>query len=150
MKKVVIVLLVGLFLLVISGLIQAAGTKEEAVALVEKAAAFYKANGKEKTLAEVNKPKGPFVKGDLYVFIYDLKATILAHPTSPKLIGKNLYEMTDFDKKYFRKEIVSVATTKGSGWVDYTYKNPENNKIEPKTTYVLKVADMIFCCGVYR
>lgn len=34
------------------------GTRDEAVAMVKKAAAFYKANGKEKALAEFNNPKG--------------------------------------------------------------------------------------------
>ncbi len=74
---------------------------------------------------------------------------IVAHPKNPKLIGKNLLEVTDPDGKYFRKEIQEVAKTKGKGWVDYKYTNPENKKVEPKTTYLKKAGDLIICCGVY-
>ncbi len=36
--------------------------------MVEKAAAYVQANGKEKALKEFNNPKGQFVKGELYIF----------------------------------------------------------------------------------
>jgi signal transduction histidine kinase len=117
---------------------------------VEKAATFFKSNGKEKALAEFSKSKGTFDKGDLYVFAYDMTATIVAHPKNAKLIGKNLFEVPDTDGKLFRKEIVEVAKSKGSGWVDYKYMNPETKKVEHKTTYVLRVEDAIICCGAYK
>lgn len=127
----------------------AAGTKEEAKTLVEKAAVYYKAHGKEKAFREFNS-KGQFVKDDLYVFVYDMTATIVAHPHSPALIGKNMYDMTDYDKKYFRRDIVNKAKSNGSGWVDYTYRNPQTKKIEQKTTYLLRTGDYIICCGAYK
>ena len=46
--------------------------------------------------------------------------------------------------------IVEKAKTKGSGWVDYKYLNPETNELEHKTTYLLKVGDLILCCGAYK
>jgi signal transduction histidine kinase len=75
---------------------------------------------------------------------------MVAHPKNAKLVGKNLLEVPDVDGKLFRKEIVELAKSKGSGWVDYKYKNPETGKIEDKTTYVLKVGDIILCCGIYK
>lgn len=124
--------------------------QQDAQALVEAAAAYMKAHGKEAALAEFNKAGGPFDKGDLYVFAYDLTATIIAHPKNPKLIGKNLMEVPDTDGKLFRKEIVSTAQASGTGWVDYKYMNPESKKVEAKTTYLLKVADVVLCCGTYK
>jgi cytochrome c len=43
-----------------------------------------------------------------------------------------------------------MAKAKGTGWVDYRYKNPQTGKIESKTTYLQKVGDMILCCGAYK
>ena len=97
----------------------AAASQKDAKALVEKAAAFLKANGKDAAIKEISKAKGQFDKGELYVFAYDMSATIVAHPKNPKLIGKNLMDVPDTDGKLFRKEIVETAKTKGSGWVDY-------------------------------
>jgi len=128
----------------------AAASQKDAMALVEKAAAFVKANGKDAALKEFSKAKGQFDKGELYVFAYDMNATIVAHPKNPKLIGKNLLDVPDTDGKFFRKEIMETARTKGSGWVDYKYLNPETKKVEAKTTYVLKVGDLVLCCGTYK
>jgi signal transduction histidine kinase len=66
------------------------------------------------------------------------------------LIGKNLLELPDLDGKYFRKDIVNIAKKQGFGWVDYRYKNPENNKVEEKSTYFKMADNMIFCCGAYK
>ena len=127
-----------------------ADDKEKAVALVKKAVAYYKANGMEKALDEFNNPSGQFVDGDLYVFGYDLKGTLLANPMSPTLIGQNVLNVPDVDGKLFRKEIIETALTKGSGWVDYRFKNPSTKLVEPKTTYVEKAGDMVLGCGVYK
>ena len=49
-----------------------------------------------------------------------------------------------------RKNIVEDAKVKGSGWVDYKYKNPETGKVESKTTYFQNHKGLIFCCGVFK
>jgi signal transduction histidine kinase len=150
MKRILIAVLSLCF---VFGLVFASGaiaSQKEAKALVEKAAAFLKASGKDAALKEFSKPKGQFDKGELYVFAYDMSATIVAHPKNAKLIGKNLMDVPDPDGKLFRKEIVETAKTKGSGWVDYKYLNPETKKVEAKTTYVLKVGDIVLCCGAYK
>jgi cytochrome c len=144
-------LLVATLLLGISGVAFAAGPQdEEAKAMVENAIAFLKANGKVKTIAELNNPKGKFINGEVYVVALDLNATVLAHPTSPKLVGVNTLEVPDPDGKFFRKDIQKLAKTQGSGWVDYKFKNPKTNKIESKTSFIKKVDDMILLCGIYK
>jgi cytochrome c len=124
--------------------------KAEAKALVEKAAAFVSEHGREKGLAEMNKPDGQFVKGDLYVFAFDLNGAMAAQPKNPKAVGENLIDKPDSKGKLFRKEIIEKAKTEGSGWVDYFYLNPQTGKEEDKTTYLKKVGDLVICCGVYR
>jgi len=151
MKRSIMVMLatglIGLF--AFAGLSHAAG-KEDAKSMVKNAAAYAKYQGKGKTLAEVSKPQGMFDRGELYVFAYDLQGVIVAHPKNPALIGKNMIDVPDSDGKLFRKDIVEKAKAKGSGWVDYTYLNPETNEVEHKTTYLLKAGDIILCCGVYK
>jgi len=128
-----------------------AGTPaEEAKAMVEEAVAFLNAQGKEKALAEISNPKGKFARGEMYVFAYDLNATVIAHPVNPKLIGNNLIDVPDANGKFFRKDVVELAKTKGVGWVDYKYRNPVSNKVENKTTYLRKAGDVIICCGTYK
>jgi len=124
--------------------------KAEAVALVEKAAAFTSEHGKEKGLAEMNKPGGQFDKGELYVFVLDLNGVMAAQPKNPKAVGEKLIDKPDNKGKLFRKEIVEKAKSEGSGWVDYFYLNPKTGKEEDKTTYLKKVGDLVICCGVYR
>ncbi|HET7795147.1 MAG TPA: cache domain-containing protein [Rhizobacter sp.] len=125
-------------------------SKDDAVKMIEKAVAMHKASGKDKTLSAVNQHGGPFHRGELYVFAYDTTGAIVAHPVNPKLVGKNLLEVPDPDGKFYRKTIQELAATKGSGWVDYKYKNPATGRNEPKTTYIQKVEDVIYACGVYR
>jgi len=150
MKKTLLLIFVGLFIFAGAAYVYASGSRAEAKALTEKAAAFFKANGKEKTLAEISKPGGQFDKGEMYVYVFDMKGTTLAHPKNPKVIGTNSYNKPDEDGKPFRKDIVELAKAKGYGWVDYKYLNPETNKVANKTTYILKAGDIIFCSGVYK
>ena len=148
MKKIIGVLfLIGIF--AFAGLSYASG-KDEAKNLVKNAAAYVKYQGKSKAITEISKYKGMFDRGETYVFAYDIQGVMLAHPKYPELIGQNLVAVPDTDGKLFRKEIVEKAKSKGSGWVDYVYMNPETNVREHKTTYFLKVDDLILCCGVYR
>jgi len=146
-KNIAFLIVIGLFLLAVQSY---AADREDAKALVQRASAYVKYQGREKAIAEISTPKGMFDKGELYVFAYDLQGVMLAHPKNPTLIGQNLIAVPDTEGKLFRKEIVERAKSQGSGWVDYVYLNPETNKQEHKTTYFQKVGDIILCCGVYK
>lgn len=127
----------------------AAPTKQEAQAIVDKAASYASANGADKLIAEANKKDGQFHQGELYVFVFDLNGTLIANPAYPNLVGKNEVEKPDADGKLFRKDILSVAKAQGSGWVDYKWMNPASGKVEPKTSYVKKQGDVIIGAGIY-
>jgi signal transduction histidine kinase len=92
-----------------------------------------------------------FVQGSLYLYARDLKSgAVLAHPMNPALIGKDLTDVPDTNGKKYRREILELAAKQGKGWVDYTYKNPTTGKIEPKTTYILRVDDIVLEAGIYK
>jgi len=152
MKKIIAGIVTGLALLgaVFSAHAVERGTAEEATAMVKKAAAFLKANGKEKTFAEVSNPSGQFVKGDLYVFIHDMEGNCLAHGGNPKLIGKNLLDLKDATGYNMVKGFIDVAKTKGKGWVDYKWPNKTTKEVENKSTYLEKVDDLIVSVGIYK
>lgn len=126
------------------------GTAEEASAMVRKAVAFLKANGKEKTLAEVSNAKGQFVDRDLYISVYDMNGTVLAHGTNPRLIGKDVTALKDADGKEFIKEILSKAKAGGKGNADYKWPNPVSKEIQAKTVYFEKADDLVFSSGYYK
>ncbi|MFZ6653688.1 cache domain-containing protein [Undibacterium sp. TJN19] len=129
------------------------GTQDEAVALVKKAAAYLKENGKEKAFAEFSNPTGQFVVKDLYVFVYNTNGDGInrAHGANPKMIGKNLLELRDADGMFIVKGFLAAANSKaGHGWVDYNWTNPTTKMMEAKTTYIEKFGDVLIGCGVYK
>jgi cytochrome c len=150
MKKALTIILACLFIAGIITQAVAAGTKAEAEAMVKKAIAYYKANGKDAAFAEISNNKGKFVKEDLYVTVYDMNGKCVAHGANSKMVGKDLIEMRDPDGVYFVKERVKLANTAGKGWQDYKFTNPVTKKVEPKTMYIEKFDNYIFSCGVYK
>lgn len=124
---------------------------DETKAMVRKAIAFYKKSGRERLLQEISNPHGQFRNGDLYTFVFDRSMTVLAHPVQPELVGKNLLHDEGWaNNEQFPEEIQRIALSKGNGWIDYRYENPSSKAIEPKTTYVELVDDLILCTGAYR
>lgn len=124
----------------------------EAEAMVKKAVAYLKANGKEKSFAEFSNPKGQFVDRDLYIFVYDMQGTNLAigNGNASKMVGKNLIEMRDADGRYIIKGFIELLNAKGKGWFDYKWPNPVSKAVEQKSGYVEKVDDMIVGSGIYK
>jgi cytochrome c len=126
-------------------------TPKDAVAMVERAAAVMKEKGKDELFKRLMAKSPEFLQGSLYVYARDLKTGImLAHPANPTLVGKDLTDVPDTNGKIFRREILDLAARQGKGWVDYTYRNPANGKVEPKTTYILRVDDIVLHAGVYK
>ena len=89
MRRVVCGMVVFVVVLFGAALFTHAATLEEAKALGEKAAAYVKANGKDKAIAEFNNPTGPWVKGDLYVVLQDFNGVVLANGGNTGLVGQN-------------------------------------------------------------
>ena len=94
----------------------------------------------EKTIrSEVNKPHGQFVKGDLYVVILDFNGNVLANGGHLGLVGMNQLDLKDPNGKYFNREQIEVARTKGVGTVEMVFSNPVTGKVQPKTNYIRRV-----------
>jgi cytochrome c len=126
------------------------GTAEEAMALVNKAVALAEESGIDKAVWAFNDPAGEFVMKDLYIFVVDMKGTVLAHGANAALIGKNLMNLQDKDGKFIIKDMIEMAKTQPEGWIDYKWENPMTKSIGDKSTYFSKVKDILVCCGVYK
>jgi cytochrome c len=126
-----------------------AGEMEDATKMVNDAATA-SAKDKASAVAEIGNPKSRFVKGELYVFAYDLTGTMVAHPINAKLVGKNLMDVPDADGKMFRKEIINSVNATGTANVAYKYKNPQSGAVENKVTFCKKAADLAICAGYYK
>jgi len=152
MRRAVICMTVFAFVVLVAGYSVQAATQADAKAMVEKAVAYWKANGKEKAIAEFNNPTGQFVKGDLYVFANQLDGLVLANGGNPKLAGQNHMELKDPTGKQFNKESAELAKTKGSGWIDYEWVNPVSKKLQPKTVWVQRVegTDIYIGSGIWK
>ena len=142
--------IVILFMVVGLAYAQDRGTSTEAKALLDKAVAFYKANGQAKAFAAFNDAKGQFVSKDLYIFALDMNGKILSHGANAGLIGKDMMAAKDADGKLFMKDMVEVGKTNGKGALDYKWENPKTKKVEQKSSYVEKVDSVILGCGYYK
>lgn len=109
------------------------------------------------SLKDIADGKAPFKDSKnpaLYVFIYDTKVNIVAHPNND-LMNKNYKGKADLRGKLFRDEIVETAIAKGRGWVDYHYRKPGETGIYLKSTYFELVLGSdgityIVACGRYK
>lgn len=144
-------MLIGLTLLASNAHAAKRATQEEAIALVKRAVAEYKANGKEKTFAAISDPKGKYRDRELFVVVLNSVGTVLAHPVHKKMIGANLMQFRDPDGVYMVKDMMDKAKVEGSGWsVEYKFINPDKQRAEPKLSYFEKHDDLLFFCGIYK
>ncbi len=125
-------------------------TKEEAVAMVNKAVDYIKVNGTEKAYTEIDKKDGMFVDRDLYIVVYGFNGIVYAHGANPKLIGTNQLEAKDPDGKAFVAERIELAKKGQPFWQDYEFMDPLTHTVQPKEMYCVPLNDTAVCGGIYK
>jgi cytochrome c len=125
----------------------AGGAKE--VKAKTKAAAKYLAEKGQAGLAEFSDTSSKWAQTP-YIFVYDLKGTIIAHGANPKLVGKNLMGLKDVKGNMFAAEFVSVAKDNGHGWVEYWWPKKGSKVPTQKVSYIVRVPnqDMLVGAGL--
>jgi len=117
--------------------------EKKVVDLVERGIAYIKQYGLKKAIEAFQDPKGGFVEGEFYIFLYDFDGTALVVGTNTSLIGKNLWDLSSTDrygnKVYQVRELINIAKTKGEGWFEWAWQNPETKKFGPKRGFAKKV-----------
>ena len=126
-------------------------TKEDAIAMVKKGVAHYKAKGLEASLATFSDTEGPFRKGELFLVVMGMDGKVHSHSGMKKMIGANITELKDPNGVYMVKDMQEKAKKINSGWsVEYVWLNPDAKKMETKITYFERADDLIFFCGIYK
>lgn len=140
-----------MFITFITAGVCAEPTEKDAIAMVERAAAYMKAHGKDELIKKISAKDPDYVQGSLYVYLRDINTgVLLVHPFNPALVGKDLIDVPDANGKVYRREIVELAKKSGKGWVDYVYKNPVSGKLEPKSSYIMRTGDLVLEAGIYK
>ncbi|WP_006788110.1 cache domain-containing protein [Thiorhodospira sibirica] len=146
-------LAVGFVLMALTSMAWAAdeyGTLEEAQKMSEMAAALVNDQGRDAAFAAFNEKNSDYWFKDLYVFCMDMEGVMLFHPIRPELAGQSLLEFDRYGSFLF-KDMIAVAQSSGSGWVDYNWPHPGTDEIRAKTSYVSKNNEGFFCgVGAYK
>lgn len=72
---------------------------------------------------------------DDYFYVLDNSYNVVIHPNKD-LVGKNLGDAKDTNGKFYVREQVDQAVSKGDAYVDYYYAKLGSTKPEPKLSYV--------------
>lgn len=130
---------------------QERGTPEEAKALVDMGLARIKEVGNEKAFAEFRLKDGKWRTKDLYIFVVKFDGTVVTHDNKG-MIGRSLIEVKDQDGKYFAQEMAEIAKSKGAGWIEYKFTEPNTQRIVPKVSYVARIPgqELIIGAGAYK
>jgi hypothetical protein len=126
------------------------GTREEAVAMVQRIVEKFKKDGADATIQAINTKSKLFIDRDLYAYVLDLNGFNRANAAIPAVRGKYLFDMKDHDGKFLIREHIAIATGPGRGWVDFKWLNPATKSIDDKSAYIEKVGDYIVGVGIYR
>jgi len=132
-------------------------TDEQVIALVDYTASGIEQNAID-TLRQINAKEAPYLDSNnvgLYVFVYDINTTMVAHADNILLVGANYKGKTDVTGKPFRDYIIAGALENKTGWVEYVYVNPAQTNLYYKTTYYRLASGSdnnlyIVCCGNFK
>jgi len=125
-------------------------TQPDALALLDRAVAFLKNAGPDTAFSAFNNAQGGFTYDDLYVFVIGLDdGKYRASGASPQLHGMDVRGLKDAAGNSFYEDMISMAKTKGSGTVEYVWRNPATNAVESKHTLIQRVGDVLLGVGYY-
>ena len=115
-------------------------SRKELYDLVNRAVRYAQENGKEKSLAEINKPDGMFIEGDLYVWAETTDGTIIADPFWKSGINQNYIDYAD-DYGMKTTQVGIDAMQNGTGFYHALFPNTAENgtAFVPKLIYMKPV-----------
>lgn len=97
--------------------------RSSVIQLVNDAHTYLKNNETTKALHEFSHSDN-FIRGEMYVFVFDAHGNCLAHGDQPELIWQNMYNQQDvFGFPYVQAMIMEAHAVPAGGWVTYQWKN---------------------------
>ncbi len=155
-----------LLILCLTGTASAVDVNKESDFVQEKVREVYQLideQGLDEAISQVSDPGGDFHWGSDYVYLMDLEANILAHPTQHSLIGRNLLGLRDpvTGVPFFVDMFEHVnSNVNADGWLEYNWAKPdgkggfilnEAGERKPflKRCYYLRKDDVVIFAGFY-
>lgn len=118
------------------------GTKDDAKALAELAAAHVKKVGFEQAVKDFTADQAAWGLASrdrlVYVYVYDYKGTALAHAVNGAVVGKDLLQIKDPDGKTPIADSVAKAKA-GGGYVEFKWSSPATKKIARGAAFIIPV-----------
>jgi signal transduction histidine kinase len=122
---------------------------EEVKALIRNGVDYFEKHGALAAYKEFSNPKGDFRRGNMYMFAYNYKGTLLASGYSPKDVGENFYETRDEFGSPFVQLFIQIAKD-GGGSVSYYCPEPSSGKTKLKVSYIMPLGkDTLIGSGFY-
>lgn len=135
--------------ILVVGYYSSRATAEQARSLLWAAVHEFKQHG-ERAFERFNDLNGRFVQDELYVFVLDMDTqTIRAHGGMPRMIDRQVGELTDANGKPFIRDMIQAARAREGGQLDYAWRNPLTQKMERKQTWFVRVGKQIVAVGAY-
>jgi len=125
-------------------------TEERAKALAEKAAVFLREKGAATALPAFTKRTHGFGAGDLYVFVFDFKGTMVASGGWPDQVGSTIIGPDGRMPGVYGRLRRMAESKRGRGWIHYSWYSPCTRTMQPKMTYVIRVGGYIVGVGAYK
>ncbi len=126
------------------------GTRDEAVAMVQRIQEKFKKEGADATFGAIN--AGKFNDRDLYPFVHTIDGTMhVANGAFPGIRGKNLHDMRDQDGKFTTQDFMRIATTPPyKGWSDFRWRNPQTGSVDDKSAWIERMGEYLVGVGIYK
>ena len=126
------------------------GTRDEAVAMVQRVQEKFKKDGPDATFRAIN--SGAFNDRDLYPFVHTIDGTLhVANGAFPGIRGKNLHDMRDQDGKFTTQDFMRIATTPPyRGWSDFRWRSPQTNQVDDKSAWIERMGEYFVGVGIYK
>ena len=126
------------------------GTADEAMAMVRRAEAEFKASGLNSAFANFQRAGSGYADRDLYIFVLDREGNYLVHGAKPELVGTNVSANKGMDARKFMQDVWGRVEG-DAGWVEYNIVNPLTGDTRHKISYVVGLGpDMAMGCGAYQ
>jgi uncharacterized protein len=126
------------------------GSRDEAIAMVQRVQEMYRKSGLEVTVKAIRAKDKAFFDRDLYAYIIDMNGVVLANGAVPAVQGKDISEFRDQNGKYLVKGEIEICKGPGHGWIDFRWLNPVTKVVEDKSAYLERLGPYCTGVGIYR
>ena len=123
-------------------------SSEYTKAFVDMAISRYESAGREAAIEYYNSRES--VDGEWYVFVLDESGIMVAHPTMPENIGKDIKGPLGKDVTGYDFGSAMLALPETGGWVDFFYLNPATGEESRKHVWAVRRDGLVFGSGWYE